>query len=164
MPEIKKAENSKKEKEVAKPKAVKSRKKPGPRGPRKIKEPKSAESIHIGQIIARKMKSRGLTKNKLSKILKVTPPTVSLMVNSHSVQTDRLLAISKVLKHNFFAEIAQKLNIGETEKTHAESVSDPRVNNLQGKIADLETELRFLREEKVYLRHIIELLSGQGKK
>lgn len=145
-------------------KPVKIGRKRGPRGPRKPKENKSNNVIHTGQVIAQKMKSKGLSKNKLAKILKLTPPTVSLMVNSSSVQTDRLLAVSEVLDHNFFTEIGKMINISGEPVKATEIASDTRVNNLQGKVADLELELRFLREENTYIKRVIELLAGGKNK
>ena len=160
------AENKKQvaaKKETAQDMAVKTPKKRGPRGPRKPKEPAAGNRIHVGEIIVRKMKTRALTKNRLAKTLKLTPPTISLMVNSPSVQTDRLIEVSEALGYNFFHEIGQMLNISAPQKG-AETVADARMNELQGQIGDMEREMRFMREENIYLRHIVELLAGQGKK
>jgi plasmid maintenance system antidote protein VapI len=162
MAENKKAEPVKKE--AAAPKAVKAKKKTGPRGPRKSKEPRAADAVHLGQIIVRVMKSRGLSKNKLAKILNLTAPTISLMVKSHSVQTDRLITISKVLGYNFFTEIGEMINVKPDTSKNIEQPGDPKMKNLQSKVFDLEAEMRFIKEENIFLRHIIELLAGQGKK
>jgi hypothetical protein len=162
MAETKKAAPAKKA--VSAEKAVRIKKKTGPHGPRKFKNPRPVDTIHMGQIIMRVMKSRSLSKNKLAKILNVTPPTISLMVKGHSIQSDRLIAVSKVLNYNFFAEIADAINVlSDSGKGH-ELTGDTKSRDLQSKVADMEAELHFVKEENVFLKHIIELLAGQGKK
>jgi predicted transcriptional regulator len=140
---------------------VKIPKKRGPHGPRKPKEPSEATKIHVGQLISKRMKMRGLSKNKLAKTLKLTPPTVSLMVNSNSVQTERLMEVSAVLGYNFFNEIGQMLILGTNNVNQADDMEE--LHSLSGLKGDQEYELRFLREENAYLKRIVELMAGGQK-
>jgi len=137
--------------------AVKIPKKRGPHGPRKPKDTGAAANIHVGEIISKRMKMNNLSKNKLAKILELTPPTVSLMVNSNSVQTERLMEVSFVLKHNFFLEIGQLLQLSEAGIKAMESAT---MNAPMGAFSDVDYELKFLREENTYLKKIVELLAG----
>ncbi len=138
---------------------VKVPKKRGPRGPRKPKEPSEATRIHVGQIISKRMKMRGLSKNKLAKTLKLTPPTVSLMVNSNSVQTERLMEVSVALGYNFFNEIGQMLSLGSSPANLSEELDELHSFSAANK-GDKDYELRFLREENAYLKRIVELMAG----
>jgi predicted transcriptional regulator len=160
MATAKKSEEPKQE-SVKKP--VKAAKKRGPHGPRKAKEFQPVAKIHIGKAIGQRMAAQGLSKNKLAKVLGVTPPSISLMVNSPSVQTERLVAVSETLKHNFFEEIARQINVGSSSAKTSEAQIDPQVTKLQGKLSDIEVEHRFLKEENAYLKRIIELLAGGSK-
>ena len=144
-------------------KQSKTGKKRGPQGPRKAKENLTTTKIHVGKVISQRMSAQGLSKNKLAKILGVTPPSISLMVNSASVQTDRLIAVSETLKHNFFEEIARQIPVGSSVGKQIEELENPQVTKLQGKLTDIEMEHRFLKEENAYLKRIIELLAAGGR-
>lgn len=139
---------------------VKIPKKRGPHGPRKPKDTGEAAKIRVGEIISKRMKMNNLSKNKLAKILQLTPPTVSLMVNSNSVQTERLMEVSFVLKHNFFLEIGQMLQLSQAGVKAMEAAT---MNVPVGSMADAEMEIKFLRDENAYLKKIVELLAGSPK-
>lgn len=128
-------------------------KKRGPHGPRQPKEPSAASKIHVGEIVSRRMRMCNLNKNRLATILKLTPPTVSMMVNSRSIQTERLMELSFVLKHNFFLEIGQLLQLSEAGSKAMEAAALHFQN-------DTDQELKFLREENAYLRRIVEIMAA----
>lgn len=159
----KKSSNAKAVKPLAAQKSasaeVKIPKKRGPHGPRAPKVPSEATRIHVGQLISKRMKMRGLSKNKLAKTLTLTPPTISLMVNSNSVQTERLLEVSVALGYNFFNEIGQMLSLGSSTANLTEELDELHAIGLN-KTGDKEYELRFLREENDYLKKIVELMAG----
>ncbi len=133
--------------------ALKVPKKRGPQGPRKPKDPTPASQIHVGEIVNKRMRLCNLNKNRLASVLKLTPPTVSMMINSRSIQTERLMELSFVLKHNFFLEIGQILQLSEAGVKAMEAAT---INFQQ----DTDHELKFLREENAYLKKIVEILAA----
>jgi plasmid maintenance system antidote protein VapI len=159
MPTTKKAEQAKADTE--KKATPVAKKKTGPKGPRKNLRSETPSKFHIGQMIEQKMKAAGMSKNKLARILKLTPPSISLMIESSSVQTERLAALSEALSYNFFSDIASKIGISNA-KGH-DDAADNKTLGLQSKMMEMEREMKYLRDENAYLKKILELLAG-GKK
>jgi plasmid maintenance system antidote protein VapI len=135
-------------------------KKRGPHGPRQPRATFHTAPIHVGELIGKRLKEQGISMNKLAGMLKLTPPTVSLMVAGNSLQTERLIEVSYILKHDFFSEISHMLQL----ETKNYGVSLPKRDLKGGRNASKgsEYEIQFLREENEYLKRIVELMAGAG--
>ena len=58
-------------------------------------------NVHIGQIIDEMLKQQGLTYAQFARLLCCDRTTVYHLVRSKSIDTDRLIRISRILNHDF---------------------------------------------------------------
>lgn len=65
--------------------------------------------IHIGKLIKQKLEEAGKNEGWLAEQLDCLPSDIHKIVNRDSIDTDTLLRISSILKHNFFLEYSQEL-------------------------------------------------------
>lgn len=66
-------------------------------------------SIHIGQLIRTQLKSQNHTVAWLADKLLIQRPNCYRILRAESIDTDRLLLISQILHHDFFAEYSKCL-------------------------------------------------------
>lgn len=109
--------------------------------------------IHVGKMIGEQMAPL-MTKAKLARLLGVTQPTAALMLQTKSMQTDKLILVSQKLDYNFFRVISKRIGV-KNPGIVTEDVRDKQ-------IVDLTAEVARLREENRYLKKAIDLLGGRG--
>ena len=62
------------------------------------------EKFHIGKVICQKLKNDGRTKKWLALKVYCDPSNFGKILKSGNLDTDLLIAITRVLKHNFFRD------------------------------------------------------------
>ena len=65
--------------------------------------------IHIGKLIKQELEEAGKNESWLAEQLECFPTDIHKIVDRASIDTDTLLRISSILKHNFFLEYSQEL-------------------------------------------------------
>ncbi|MBO4580900.1 MAG: helix-turn-helix transcriptional regulator [Bacteroidales bacterium] len=58
--------------------------------------------IHIGKLIREELRRQGHTNAWLAERIGITPRALQKIYNKHSLDTQQLLRISRVLHHDFF--------------------------------------------------------------
>ncbi len=64
-------------------------------------EKRNKKGTHIGAAIERKIRERGMTYAEFARRLNVDRTTVYNIVRGNSIDTERLMRISKILEHDF---------------------------------------------------------------
>ena len=105
-------------------------------------------NIHIGTLLKRYIKENNVSKAALARALDIDPANLEVRLKQSWIRTDILLKISKLLEHNFFADIAAVL----PEKFSTNKIKDSTKDNL---IAELELEIKMLKRERDVLSNLI---------
>ncbi len=115
-------------------------------------------SVHIGLMIWKEMKQKGMTIVTLSEQLAISKSKIQDIINSKSLDIELLVNISEALKHNFLAyyqtgavfrdlsheekrkssEEIRRLKVLLTEKNKALDLKDKTIQNLSNTISILE--------------------------
>lgn len=115
-------------------------------------------SVHIGLMIWKEMKRKGMTIITLSEQLAISKSKIQDIINSKSLDVELLVSISEVLKHNFlgyyetgklFRDLSQdekrksseeirRLKVLITEKNKALDLKEKTIQNLSSTISILE--------------------------
>lgn len=110
-------------------------------------------TINTGKLLANKIKEKKLTKTGLEEKLGRTRSSINPLLKRPSIQTYFLWELSEAIGYNFFHEIADALD----EKTGHQLESKRSAENL--KLEDLKKENIALREERDYLKKMIDILA-----
>ena len=109
-------------------------------------------SLHIGKLIEKKLNESNLSRKAFAeRIHKSRSHLYKLFARDH-INTDDLMAISKVLKHNFFLHFSDELKSYTYDENHV-SVAE-REKEFQERIQQLEEKLKVSEQENVYLKEI----------
>ena len=99
---------------------------------------------HLGSILASHIAKNKVSQASLARALSIAPTAIIGYKKATSMQTKTLWRISRLLKHNFFMDIAQMLPDTFSTETNIFEAKDKR-------IAELEEENKILRAEKAVL-------------
>ena len=64
-------------------------------------------NIMVGQRISEKLKEIGMTKAELSRALNMNQSNLNKLLKKDSIETSKLVVISRVMKYNFFKEFCR---------------------------------------------------------
>ncbi len=101
---------------------------------------------HNGNILRDYFKLHGVNKAELARRISVASSTVQQYLDSQSLQLGILWKISIALKHNFVAELGEKLQVDYTTQRETE---------LQQQIKDLQSELEKTKFELSIYKNIV---------
>jgi transcriptional regulator with XRE-family HTH domain len=59
-------------------------------------------NVHLGEIITKWIKEKGINKSELARKLEIKPQSVDYILKQRGMHTEQLETISKALGHNFF--------------------------------------------------------------
>ena len=107
------------------------------------------KELDVGKMVKIVMFEQGINKARLSRMLKRNATGVKVILDRTSIQTYLVWELSIALNHNFFADLAQKLNAATEGKLEAE----------QTQLQQLKQENTRLKEERDYLRKAVDLLA-----
>lgn len=105
------------------------------------------ETIHIGKLVSGYIAKNKISKAALSRALNIAPSNLEVRLRKEKMPTDFLLKISQLLKHNFFADIAETLPAAFSTTTIDTSKDE--------EIAALKTEMAIIERERNLLLDII---------
>ena len=99
------------------------------------------EKIEVLGIVKRELKNKHVSPAELARMLNTNASSVHGMLNRSTMQIQKLIQLSDLLKYNFFREIAEKLPYKEpsAEKKSSEEKA------LKERIKELEIEATTLR-------------------
>jgi len=133
-----------------------------------------ATEIHIGSLIEKKMREKGLTKKQLGGMTGIKPVTIRYYLKRETLDVVTVHKIGKALKFNFFSyfpvtEDSSGLLVGSSEKEKeidaVKVLHDEEKKKFLEKIVTLEKELDgakrelvMVKQENGYLKEINELL------
>jgi hypothetical protein len=108
--------------------------------------------VHLGNLLNEKIKEQHLTKSELGRKIKRPRSAIKPLLNRPSMQAYLLWELSIALEYDFFAHLSQALS---------EKYPGIKTTGTQDKavIAALEKELTALREEKNYLKKMIDIMA-----
>lgn len=98
------------------------------------------ERIEILSIVKRELKNKHVSPAELARQLDTNPSSVHGMLKRPTIQVQKLLRLSEILKYNFFREIAQELPFEEPVIK-----GDEEEKALKERIRELEIEATTLR-------------------
>ncbi|NQU87312.1 MAG: hypothetical protein HQ541_16285 [Mariniphaga sp.] len=99
------------------------------------------EKVEVLGIVKRELKNRHVSPAELARQLETNPSSVHGMLNRPTIQVQKLIKLSEILKYNFFREIALKLPYKDPEIKR----SDFEKQELKERIKELEIEATTLR-------------------
>lgn len=65
--------------------------------------------MHVGELIKKKVSERGLTVVRFAEELSCTRANVYKIFQKDSIDTGMLMRISRILEHDFFSDLSDKL-------------------------------------------------------
>lgn len=103
-------------------------------------------NLHIGRIIDQTLKASGMTYAQFARLLHCDRTTVYHLVRSKSIDTDRLLRISKILNHDFLRHYYPSItNDGQITV----EIPGDKLSQLADKtIASITIEIKTTKKEK----------------
>ncbi len=104
----------------------------------------TANPPNIGTILASHIRKNKISQASLARAMSKTPTAIIGYKKAASMQTKTLWKISRLLKHNFFMDIAQMLPDTFSTETDIFETHNKR-------IAELEEEVKTLKIEKAVL-------------
>lgn len=128
--------------------------------------------IHIGEVILKRMDELGMTRSELARRIGTSPQNLGKILKRRSVDTQRLLKLSKVLKQDFFQYYSLQLHpeelplVEEPVATYFSSHpgNPPTLKNVIIEAVTYKKEAENLRKENALLKEVKELLEEKLKK
>lgn len=117
------------------------------------------QPLNIGLMIRRVMKTQNKNKMDIARLIGRKHGTVSKTVKTTSMQTYLVWELSLALKYNFFNDLAEQLNAEAGEGILANAGMP-----LKATIAALEKEVQQLKDEREYLRKVVDVLGKSTQK
>jgi len=111
------------------------------------------KNLNIGLMIREVMKVQSKNKMDIARLTGRKHGTISKTVKATSMQTYLVWEFSLALKYNFFHDLAVQL-----DQTAGEGVLQNAEQPLKTTIAALEKDMQQLREERDYLRKVVDVL------
>lgn len=114
----------------------------------------AVKGLHTGSLIQQKLREKNITVAELSRRINRSPSTVKPVLTRSSCQAYLLWEAGTALNYNFFQHLADLQN--------AQHADTPLVNGNpsdKAKIEALEKEVAQLREERDYLKKIIDVMA-----
>lgn len=106
-----------------------------------MKTSTSSPAPHAGQLVARVLKARKISKAFLSRLLGVRPSVIIGYTESASMRVGTLWQLSLTLRHNFFADIAAQLPPDFATEAPRDNAAAKRIAELQKEIEKLKMEI-----------------------
>ena len=121
---------------------------------KKVKQ-NNVNTFDIGQMLQKIVKEKNLTMAQLARKMGRNHTTIKRQLNNKSIQTYLIWEFSLALKYNLFQDLSALLmsQPGATETLVNGNLSD------KARIAELEKENAALREERDYLKKMIDIFS-----
>ncbi|MBK5285715.1 MAG: hypothetical protein JJE25_09960 [Bacteroidia bacterium] len=116
------------------------------------------KTIGLGFEINKLLKAKGITKKELAEKLGMGQAALGSMLDKPDMNTKRLKQLNDVLGENLFALFLQEKPAGEQKLGEEIEAQKKRLDEKDKKIAELEKEIRLLRE----MMDVIKSL-GRGK-
>ena len=102
-------------------------------------------NLHIGRLIDQTLKASGMTYAQFARLLHCDRTTVYHLVRSKSIDTDRLLRISKILNHDFLRHYYPNCTDG---KITVEIPSNKLLQLADKAITSITIEIKTTKKEK----------------
>lgn len=118
-------------------------------------------SLHIGKLIQKKLDESNLSRKIFAERIHKSRSHLYKVFSRDYINTDDLLVISRVLKHNFFQYFSDELKQYTYDENQV-SLED-KEKGYQDKIHQLEEKLKVSEKENEYLKEINRLLKEKGK-
>ncbi len=115
-----------------------------------MNHPHEASHPHVGALILDVFKKRRIRKSALSRLLGIAPSGVTEYAKRGTLQTDTLWKLSQALRHNFFADIADRLPADFASHVVPDLSKDEEIARLKDEVVRLKIEVTVL--EKVAFR------------
>ena len=80
-------------------------------------------------LIQQVINQKGITNKQLAKLLEITPSSVHKMLRGNHITVERLIILSNFLKYNFFAVIAERLELSEPETGNQKRIYELEIEN-----------------------------------
>ena len=113
---------------------------------KKIKKPSTSPST--GSILTSYIKKKRISQASLSRALEIQDSTLVYYLKQQSIQTKTLWELSRILKHNFFMDIAQLQPDTYSVEVNIFESRDKEIAELKHRIEILEAEKAILLEVK----------------
>lgn len=97
-------------------------------------------NIHVGKLLQDYFKENKVSKAALSRALGIDASNLEARIKKGSFQTDTLQKISRLLKHNFFADIGAQLPDAFLTNKPVDTTKEELIAALQLEIKILERE------------------------
>lgn len=111
------------------------------------------KNLNIGLRIRQEMKALNKNKMDIARLIGRKHGTVSKILKTTSMQAYLVWELSLALKYNFFNDLATQL-----DQTAGEGTLQNAGQPLKTTIAALEKEVQQLKEERDYLRKVVDVL------
>lgn len=108
--------------------------------------------VHLGNLLSEKIKDQRLTKSAVARKINRPPSAIKPLLNRPSMQAYLLWELSIALEYDFFAHLSQALL---TNHPHIKSANTQDTTT----IASLQKELAALRDERDYLKKMIDIMA-----
>jgi len=106
-------------------------------------------NLNVGELIRGQQRKQRITHAVLARRIKRNQSVIKRMFNSSSIQTYLVWELSVALKHNFFADLSQQLDVATEGKLEKQTTE----------LDELKAEYIRMKEERDYLRKAVDLLS-----
>ncbi|MEC4048241.1 hypothetical protein OX284_002270 [Flavobacterium sp. SUN046] len=103
-------------------------------------------AIHIGKILKSYIDSHRIYKSVIARRIQKKDSEILRYQKRSSIQTNLLLELCHVLKHNFFADIAHLLPLDYSKNTFDDTIKEEEITQLKQQIQLLEKEIAILKE------------------
>lgn len=99
---------------------------------------------HLGKLIDLTLYQKRIKKKDVAQYLGLNIESIAPIIKKQSIKADALWKISQFTQHNFFAHLAEKINI--PFETATELNLKTQITALQQQLYDLQKENQLLRE------------------
>lgn len=117
--------------------------------------------IHVGKLILDKLKEKGMTKSEFARRINKSRQNVQDVFKRHSLDTDLLADVSRVLNFNFFQVLANEESSNSPvvmEDPAGYKTTKSEKQKLKQQVDQLSKQLKLAQKEIKYLQRINGLL------
>ena len=112
------------------------------------KATKVSNSPNVGTIIGSYINKKRIAQAAIARAIDIDPTTLAYYTKQPSIQSKTLWALSTVLKHNFFMDIALQLPDSFSTTINIYEAKDQEIESLKRRIEILEAEKAILLESR----------------
>lgn len=121
-------------------------------------------AIHVGEAIEERLKSLKITQAEFAKMLKVTQPSVNVLLKKSSMDTEKLKIISRLLDYNFFEDFCPDLKRNNKDLQENGDNNNETSKELFKIISFLRQEINNKSIEIEKLNEVIDMLASTKNK